>query len=151
MSSLSFSEKSQFEKLFGMDSGYVLDFSNRTFGEFFLDSVGIDIWIGKYNYNSGSKANRLRAFWNTESNPKVGKLLDEMLNYWKSQKLNGDTTSIEQKCYEECISTVDKLLSRKSKSVEIVTEDQFLDREFKNISLEKLNLDSVVINRPVAK
>lgn len=35
MSSLKDIEKRYFEKLFGMSSGYVLDFSNATFGEFF--------------------------------------------------------------------------------------------------------------------
>jgi len=34
MSDLSSIEKLKIEKLFGMDSGYVLDFSNRTFHEF---------------------------------------------------------------------------------------------------------------------
>ena len=28
-----------------------------------MDSVGTDIWEEKYNYNSGSKANRVRGFW----------------------------------------------------------------------------------------
>ena len=70
--SLTFIEKNKFEKLFGMKSGYVLDFSDRTFQEFVGDSVGIDIYEEKYNYGSGSKANRLRGFWNVESNYNIG-------------------------------------------------------------------------------
>ena len=46
------------EDVFGMGSGYVLDFSNRTFAEFFAD-LGIDI---DHEFPEGSKANRLRAF-----------------------------------------------------------------------------------------
>ena len=62
MSDLSFIEKSRLEKLFGMASGYVLNFSNRTFREFVADSVRRDIYCGKYDYASKSKANLLRGF-----------------------------------------------------------------------------------------
>lgn len=44
-------------------TGYVLNFSDRTFAEFFHDNLGIDIYTDKYNYASGSKANRMRGFW----------------------------------------------------------------------------------------
>ena len=37
-------EFSFFEKLFEMESGYVLDFSNGTFNYFIRDSVGIDVY-----------------------------------------------------------------------------------------------------------
>ena len=44
MANLTRFEKLNFEKLFGMGSGYVLDFSNRTFEEFIADSVGRNIF-----------------------------------------------------------------------------------------------------------
>ena len=81
MSDLTFVEKQKFEQLLGMASGYVLDFSDRTFGEFVSDSTGRDIFDSKYNYRSGSKANRLRAFWQKEDNAVVGKLMHDMLDY----------------------------------------------------------------------
>jgi hypothetical protein len=81
MSDLTFVEKDKFEKLLGMASGYVLDFSDRTFGEFVSDSTGRDIFDSKYNYRSGSKANRLRSFWQKEDNAVVGKLMADMLDY----------------------------------------------------------------------
>ena len=46
-----------------MSSRYVLNFSNASFGELIAMSLGIDIWDDCYNYGSGSKANRLRGFW----------------------------------------------------------------------------------------
>ena len=79
MSGLSFREREKLEKLFGMSSGYVLDFSNRTFQEFIADSVGRDIYDSKYNYASGSKANLFRRFWDIEPNYIVGKVLSDML------------------------------------------------------------------------
>lgn len=51
-----------FEDAFDMHSGYVLNFSDRTFAEFFEDEFGIDIYQKKYEFNGSSKAKRLRAF-----------------------------------------------------------------------------------------
>jgi hypothetical protein len=81
MSNLTFVEKRKFEQLLGMDTGYVLNFTNRSFAEFVLDSTGRNIYDSRYNFESGSKANRLRAFWQKEDNALVAKLMGEMLDY----------------------------------------------------------------------
>ena len=47
MSDLTSKEKRELEQLFGMSSGYVLAFSNRTFDEFIFESVGLDIYSDK--------------------------------------------------------------------------------------------------------
>lgn len=89
MSNLTFLEKRKFEQLLGMDTGYVLDFSNRSFAEFVRDSTGRNIYDSRYDYASGSKANRLRAFWQKEDNALVGKLMGEMLDYrWEKGPLD---------------------------------------------------------------
>jgi hypothetical protein len=67
----------QFEQLLNMGDGYVLNFSNRTFDEFALDSIGRNI----YDWHYGSKATRLRAFWREEVNGVVRKLMGQMLDY----------------------------------------------------------------------
>ena len=74
-------EKRKFEQLLGMDTGYVLDFTNRSFAEFVRDNTGRDIFDSRYDYASGSKANRLRAFWQKEENAVVGRLMGSMLDY----------------------------------------------------------------------
>jgi hypothetical protein len=81
MSDLTFAEKQKFEQLLGMGSGYVLNFSNRTFEEFIRDSTGCNIYDSRYDDASGSKAHRLRMFWLKEDNRVVGKLMGEMLDY----------------------------------------------------------------------
>jgi Abortive infection C-terminus len=85
MSDLNYTEKLQLEKLLGMSSGYVLDFSNRTFEEFVAESVGVNIFDEKYSQGSGSKANRLRAFWTHEPNYLVGRLIHDLLEYARRQ------------------------------------------------------------------
>lgn len=64
-----------------MGSGYVFDFSNRTFDEFVADTTGRSIYDDKYNYGTGSKANRLRGFWNEEPNHLTAKLLRALLEH----------------------------------------------------------------------
>lgn len=50
------------EKIFDMGSGYVLDFSNRSFSEFFANEMGVDIDDEQFFERGSSKANRLRQF-----------------------------------------------------------------------------------------
>lgn len=110
MSDLSNLEKRGFERLFGMESGYVLDFSNRTFEEFVLDSVGKNIFDEKYNVGSGSKANRLRGFWTIEPGYTVGKLLSDLVAYATA---NGISPEQEQ-LVENCRRAVTRLLQSTS-------------------------------------
>tara|TARA_Y100001933_G_scaffold251474_1_gene289216 strand:+ start:157 stop:987 length:831 start_codon:yes stop_codon:yes gene_type:complete len=104
MADLSFAEEKKFEMLFGMFSGYVLDFSNRTFEDFFFRSIQINIYDEKFNAYSGSKANRLRAFWKSESNYLVGKLLKDMVEYAAA------FDSVDQKLLDECRLAAERLL-----------------------------------------
>ena len=111
MSDLSSIEKLKLERLFQMGSGYVLDFSNRTFREFILENAGIDIYDEKYDYASGSKANRLRAFWRKESNYVVGKLVSDLLEYWRAQEAirYPEISEAEQELFDECLKISERL------------------------------------------
>jgi hypothetical protein len=75
MANLKRSEMRFIDEVFGVGSGYVLDFSNRTFAEFFEDEFGINIYQDKYETRGSSKANHLRAFIKAENGFLVGKVL----------------------------------------------------------------------------
>lgn len=111
MADLTSIEKLRLEDFFNMGSGYVLDFSNQTFADFMLRNVRINIYEEKYNLSSGSKANRLRAFWDKESNYLVGKLVLEMLEYWNTQQqlLRGGLKPQDKEAYDECIKIAERL------------------------------------------
>jgi hypothetical protein len=83
MSDLTNVEKRRFERLLEMGGGYVLNFSNRTFEEFVTDITGRAIYDHRYDYGSGSKANRLRGFWQVEQNHVVGTLLGALIDHQK--------------------------------------------------------------------
>lgn len=52
-----------FEKALGMDTGYVLDFSDKTFADFFFEELNIDVSVSHFFDGRGtSKAKRLRSF-----------------------------------------------------------------------------------------
>lgn len=89
MANLATIEKQTLEKLFQMGSGYVLNFSDRTMGEFFRDDVGLDIFAKKYNYGSGSKANRLRGLWLKADDKTVAETILKLIEYIESQILLG--------------------------------------------------------------
>ncbi len=148
MSNLTGIEKVKLENLFGMGSGYVLDFSNRTFQEFILEHTGLDIFTAKYGYGSGSKANRLRALWQKESNYLIGKLLLGLLHYWKeNKKLNMiEIDPAGQALYEDCRKIADRLKH------DTIVEDidaihpNFEDRDF--AVLAKSLRESIAKNEP---
>jgi hypothetical protein len=61
-------------------AGYVMDFSDRTFNEFF-DGLHIDITQEEYKQNGNSKANRLRAFLKLSDSQTAVKALRELWEY----------------------------------------------------------------------
>lgn len=134
-------EKKLFEDLFGMASGYVLDFSNNTFAEFFRETVAKDIYSQKYAFNGDSKANRLRAFLEVESDSAVGKVLSEMLDIWKYQQVQSKSGERDAR-YDECKSIVGRLLGKR---VGEEAEKQFLEQDFRNISVSKIPIDPTLI------
>ena len=112
MADITYRENFLIEKLFEMPSGYVMDFSNRTFEQFIYDSININIYDDKYNYATGSKANRLRAFFKEESSYRVGQLLSSLLEYWHTKALirqYGFELERDQNIYNECLKIAAKL------------------------------------------
>ncbi len=79
MSSLDMRDKRVLEEFFGMSSGYVLNFSDRSFGEFVQEIVDVEIHSDKYTAQGSSKAKKLRAFWEIESDYLVGRLMRTLI------------------------------------------------------------------------
>ena len=148
MANISSTEKIKLEKFFGMDGGYVLNFSNRTLQEFFTDNFGVDIYESKYDYGSGSKANRLRAFWSKEPNHIVGKSISDMLEYWRAQKLIEiqEISAAEQNLADECNKIAERL--KQDSTVENIDVIQSYSDD-KNFSLLAKSIrESIYSNQP---
>ncbi len=108
-------DKSKFEYFFGMESGHVLDLSERAFQKLVNDTVGLDIYDEKYQ--QGSVASLLRGFWQMESNYNIGRLLEGILKYWfslaKAEEYEFDLTEEPTLLHKELLEIVEKLKSEK--------------------------------------
>ncbi|HKJ33084.1 MAG TPA: hypothetical protein VKA34_14705 [Balneolales bacterium] len=136
MADLTVIDRRMLEDLFNMGGGYVLDFTNDQFAAFFRD-FNIDIYQDRYFNGSGSKAKRLRAFWELESNQKVGEVLDSLMDYVEAVKPSeaGELTTKHREI-------TDRLLHRKSNTkTQKETAEDFLDKQFGEIDLSLLGLD----------
>ena len=102
MASLTYREKSILEELFGMSSGYVMDFSNSSFSRFIGDVINIDVYDGPGYEEYASKANKLRQIWNKEPDNVVGTLIEALLSYFEDMQLRQDKlTDYERKKIDE--------------------------------------------------
>ena len=134
MSSLKMLDREYFEELFEMGGGYVLDFSNRTFAEFFRENAGVDIYASKYAVNGDSKAKRLRAFIELEADSLVGNVLSELLEHWRYK--TPQPNAKEANLHERAKQVVGRLLGKESRLVD--SGQDFLKKDFGPISLQKI-------------
>jgi hypothetical protein len=88
--------------------GYVLDFSNADFQRFIGSVAKIDIYEkGKYDNFGTSKANRLRSFFDKESDHVVGKVLLALAEYQQTLSDEYHSLSVEA---SEIIEIASKLM-----------------------------------------
>jgi len=128
MSSLSDIEKRYFEKLLGMQSGYVLDYSDATFSEFF-NRHKINIHGQQYQTYGTSKAKKMRAFWEQEPDAVVGKVLEELLEAYEADcSLNN--RDADAPVLEKSRGIVVRLSGKPASSRPGQTVDEFLHSEF---------------------
>jgi len=147
MSSLKQIDKNKLERLFRMGSGYVLNFSNNTFQSFIFESVKIDIYQSKYSHHGGSKAKRLRALWDLESDYVVGKLIKDLLEYLEEEiKWNGELqlSTEDKQLLQVSKSIYKKLLGEKNESDNFVTKEDLLSQKFEIPDIGKLGLEPLV-------
>lgn len=140
MSSLTDTEKRYFEKLLGMQSGYVLDYKDATFGAFFRRHT-IDIYGSKYLIYGTSKAKKMRAFWEQEPDKPVGKVLAELLDAYEADcTLNGhaaDTATLGK-----AREIVARLTGVSGPVSPAQTVDDFLHRQFPIPNIQKLPIEA---------
>ena len=108
MSTLKHQDRILLERFLEMGSGYVCDFSDRTFADFVVESVNVDVYTAEYTEQGTSKAKRLRMFWKNESNYRTAKLLKDMLAYWRRQKEVADA-DLNRALFDNCWDIVTRL------------------------------------------
>ncbi|WP_420393245.1 hypothetical protein [Acuticoccus sp.] len=144
MSSLTDIEKRYFEKLLGMQSGYVLDYSDATFGELF-NRHGVNIHGQKYQTYGTSKAKKMRSFWEQEPDVLVAKVLGEMLDAYEADcSLNN--RDAEASVLEKSRGMVARLSGVPAPSIKPTqTVDDFLHSEFSIPNIRKLPIEALAV------
>ena len=120
MGSLTHVEKMRLERVLGMSSGYVLSFSNRTFAEFFNDVLEVDIYDSMYDYGSGSKANRMRAFWNVAPDDQILRVMEALLDGWD--------VYVGGECPPDALNVISTINTRLSKATPANTVQESVTR-----------------------
>lgn len=75
------------DDLFEMQSGYVLNFSNKSFAAFFAEELNIDIDHPAYQERGTSKANRLRSFLQKADTASAARTLRALWEYREASRM----------------------------------------------------------------
>lgn len=161
MSDLNSRERRKLEELLGMGSGYVLNFSDRTYFEFFDEFVGKNIDDERYRVRGTSKANRMRAFWEIEPNHTVAKALQELLAHARN-----DSLPINRHLVDECQTIITRLaLDKPVADLDAIASDgedrnfdlvaqavrESIDKNQPEIGLDRLHLFVVKFVRSICE
>jgi hypothetical protein len=135
------------ETVLEMESGYVLDFTDRTFAEFF-DDLDVDINDSRYSEDGTSKAKRLRRFLRSAEPALAGRALGALLEH-RLAASPGSLRAADQAAYR---MLVERLVSATpSRPAAPDRREMVFNRAFDPELFEALPLDprllSVVVER----
>ncbi len=124
--------KQLLERLFGMATGYVLDFSSSTFASFVDTAVGFD----PYERYNGSKAVILRQIWLQEPPSVVAKLNLDLLERWRINKLANEEaiTTFEQEAHDRLVALFNSAQPDRPSPETLA----FLERDFGDVDVAAL-------------
>ena len=83
------------DRVFEMEGGYVLDFSNQTFAEFFHDEFDVDIDSPRWTAQGGSKAKRLRYYLRRADRQTALETLNALWEYREVSSATADYRALD--------------------------------------------------------
>lgn len=83
------------DKVFAMEGGYVLDFLNRTFSEFFREELRVNIDEPRWALQGGSKAKRLRYYLRQADRKTALDTLNALWEYREASAVTHDYTELD--------------------------------------------------------
>lgn len=133
-----------------MNGGYVLDFSDRTFAEFFGD-FGVPIDDERYRVDGDSKARRLRVFLRNAPSALVGQVLAALLERRLLKRPDG-LKAQEVERYQAIVQRYGgSVPTAASAKGPIEAEAELLRRVFRPELLSRLPLDAALITALAAR
>lgn len=134
---LSVQEQKIVEHYFDMAGGYVLHYSNATFGDFF-NKFKIDIYNDKYSDIGSSKAKRLRSFFKQHNDALIGQVI---LAFIDDNDIERDIHALPKniELRQRCIDIANRLIKSNS-AVSPNQQRPYIDQ------LEKQRIQAVAIS-----
>jgi hypothetical protein len=111
------------DELFGMSSGYVLDFTNSAFADFFRREVGIDVYDNAYGVYGGSKGKHLRAFVTIGQPRAIARALTALPEYHETDRLARAEAETVVNARQRLNAIVERLGGASLASYEPATDD----------------------------
>ena len=151
MSSLTDIDKLHLEKILEMGHGSVSYYSNEAYVDLFSRHK-IDTYEPRYQFYGefhgelyvASNAKIMRAFWKLEADEIVAPVLEEILIFHKEAcELDGRVLNME--IFDKCRAIVARLGGKTVDKVGVATEDIIRAQEFRISNLDKLPIESAVI------
>ena len=97
------------DKIFAMESGYVLDFSDRTMAQFFAEELNIDIDHPRYRDDGGSKGKRLRCFLRKEDTDSVVRALNALWEYREMRRALTGQDEVVPNAHAQFLNLVNRI------------------------------------------
>ena len=143
MNSLTHIDKRYLEKALQMGDGFVLNYSDKTFGEFF-GRHRVDIHGRKYQTHGTSKAKKMRSFWEQEPDALVGRVLSDMLDEYEVDcELSG--RDIDGPILEKARHIAGRILGASQETRPANTVQGFLRQEITIPNVRNLPVEPAVV------
>ncbi len=97
------------DKVFAMESGWVLNFVNRTFAEFFREELGVNIDDPRWAAQGQSKAKRLRYYLRQADKQTALKTLNALWEYREASNVTENYPELENNVREAFFRIVERL------------------------------------------
>ena len=97
------------DKVFNMESGVVLSFSNSTFADFFYEEFGVDIYDPRWAIQGGSKAKRLRYYLRQADRQTALATLETLWDYRETSSVTQDYPELDDPVRAAFFSIIKRL------------------------------------------
>jgi hypothetical protein len=117
------------DSLFEMGGGYVLNFSNKTFAEFFAGELNIDINQPVYSRDGTSKGRRLKCFLRSVDQETVVRTLNALWEYREVMRAKFGNDEKVVNAHGQFLQVIDRIkgvASKNQKAPEPATNVQLL-------------------------
>ena len=97
------------DKVFAMESGYVLNFTNPTFADFFREELSVDIYDSRWAVDGGSKGKRLRYYLRHVDRRTALTTLETLWEYRETSSLTQDYPELDDAVRVAFFSIIERL------------------------------------------